>query len=193
MMNNNETNTIDDLFDAWRRQGSRVDKVAREHPVTRRMVGRGARRLSRHRRLLLLSLLRAALCLAALVWLAWLFDRRVADTLDLVPHLFAAALLLYNVAGSLRTALMLGRHPVAATPPAAMLRLVARVIPASRGADFPPRGLQFSRTAAAAAVIAVVLIAATPVYDGRSMSAHSRADRQLALANANMIIDKILA
>lgn len=189
-MNNKNDYTIDDLFDAWRRQSDRIDKLVEEHPVTEVKLPPRGRRLSCHRRMLVSSLSLAVLCMVALVWLVCTFDHYVVDTLDLVPHLLVGSLLLYGVVSHLRTAILLRRYDIYSTPPSVMNRFVDRNL-AGRGRDGVPASFfnaRRSRSTTLVAMVALLVIAVTPVYDGRTMSTAGLHDRIGTVAMVNHMI-----
>lgn len=169
-MKDNDNYSFDDLFDAWQQESGRIDRLVREHPVAEEHIDFRTGR-PRNWRPLTAAALRALVCLAALVWLVCLYDSRVADILDLIPHLLVGALLLCSLLSSLAALFLLGRRRAAAPP------LLCRS--------------RFSRTAACAAVAALLIIVATPAYDGRSMSLRDAAGRADALADADKAIDNL--
>lgn len=198
-MDNKDDYSLNDLFDAWQQQSDRIDRIAKEHPVTIDVLHRHLWRLSNRRRLLLTSAIRFVVCIAALVWLICFFNRYVDDLLDLIPHILIGCILVYNVVGSLRMVVLLLRHNVATTPPSEMLRLVRRELPSAVHAkqnspkvQFSIYNVRYSRVAALVAIVAILLVAATPAYDGRSMSVRGMDDRAMLLASSNHIIENII-
>ncbi|MBR1765469.1 MAG: hypothetical protein IJ745_00340 [Bacteroidales bacterium] len=198
-MDNKDNYSLDDLFDAWQLQSDRIDHLVKENPVTVDMINRHSWRLSSHRRMLLTSATRLVVCIASLVWLICLFNRYVVDTLDLIPYIIIGCILIYDVVSSLRMVVLLLRHSVATTPPSEMLRMAKREIglamptrPSLPKVQFSIFNVQYSRVATLAAIVAILLVAATPAYDGRSMSVRGMDDRAKLLASSNHIIENIV-
>lgn len=140
-MNNKRTYDLDELRDAWQAFGARLDKACDELPPPQLHFVDTASL----RRQTASAVALAVACILALVWLLCLPARYVADTLDLLPHIAVGLLLLYAIAASL--------------------------LAAFRGFRFVPATLRAPGLMAAIAVAAIVLIAATPVYQGRALSA----------------------
>lgn len=169
-MNSNEEFNLDALAALWQQESDRVDKIVREHPVSHAPFHRHARRLSQHRRLLMLSLAFALAGVAALVWLIVLYDRYVVDAMDLVAHIFIAIPLLFVIVGSLLTASFLFWRRIPATP---------------MGVE----NLHIPRLVAAVAIVAVFLVVATPAYDGRAMSERGIQQRNMTMNMTTQILD----
>ena len=195
-MNSERKYNIDDLIGAWRQQCDRIDRIVEDHPATEAKLSYNVSHISSYRRLLLTAVLRAMACLVALVCMALIFDSYVVDTLDLISHLLVCGILLYAFVGSLRTALLLLRRRMGTTPPLEMLNFVERELPtaAERQTTSAPRffDIQTSRVATIVAIIAIVIVVATPAYDGRSMSDHESSRRTMSLASSNDLIEFIV-
>lgn len=168
MNNNDELPTatqgdpLDDLLEAWQMETERVGSVATEFPVADTALHAAHGHRSTYRSMVTSSLLAAAGCMAALVWLAVLAGRYVEDVYDLVPHLMAGGCLVYGAVASLRSAFM-----------------------------FTAGSLRTVRTTATIALTATLLIAATPAYNGRSMSPSGPGGRSMTIAKLEMTIDNI--
>lgn len=163
-MNPEEKPTLDDLLAGWQREDRRLGALAAAHPVEEAPVNA---RAHRHpcRWQLAEGWLRIALCLLVLLWLVATADRYVVDTLDLVAHLLVGALLLSVVAVTLRTALLMR-----------LRRLVS------------PHATAYCRPAAAVVMAAMLLVAVTPAYAGRTMAGVDRSDRAATIATLDQML-----
>lgn len=166
MNNNDELPTatqgdpFDDLLEAWQMETERVGSVATEFPVADTTLHAAHGHRSTYRGMVTSSLLAAAGCMAALVWLAVLAGRYVYDAYDLVPHLLVGCGLAYGAVTNLRTAIA-----------------------------FSTAGTGTSRIIVTATLAATILIASTPAYDGRSMSVRNYADRTVRLDKVDWITE----
>ena len=168
MNNNDELPTatqgdpLDDLLGAWQMETERVGSVATEFPVADTALHAAHGHRSTYRGTVTSSVIGTAVCMAALVWLAVLAGRYVEDVYDLVPHLMAGCGLAYGAVTNLRTAIA-----------------------------FSTAGTGVHRIMATAALAATLLIAATPAYNGRSMSPSGPGGRSMTIAKLEMTIDNI--
>ena len=199
-MNHNDKYPLDDLFEALQHQCERIDQYADQHPVSNEVIKRSIGHPSLHRRLLLSSAALAVACSAALVWLVCLFNRYVNDIWDLIPHLVIGSILLYGIASGLRMTLLLLHHRISTTSPLSMLRFVEHKLPQfqpnsssshKKRSYISVRYPHLDKVAASVAIVAVFLVAATPAYDGRSMSVSNWNLRNATLATANQIISDL--
>lgn len=167
MNNNDELPTatqgdpLDDLLEAWQMETERVGSVATEFPVADTALHAAHGHRSTYRGMVTSSLLAAAGCMAALVWLACSFRHYAVDAYDLVPHLLVGCGLAYGAVTNLHTAIA-----------------------------FSTAGTGVHRIMATAALAATLLIAATPAYNGRTMSVHNHADRTVKLDKVDWITDQ---
>ena len=166
-MNSRKTLTLDEMCDAWQRESVRIDNVLADHPLEHGEIHYGAGHTFRPSRLMAAAT--AAVCLAALAWLAALAPRAVGDIIDLVPHVAVALLLLCTLADSLHAAFG-----------------DTHLGPVLTGWRSVPRLQQF---AAVVAVTAILIIAATPSYEGRAATAYGIGARNATLATAHQILD----
>lgn len=166
MNNNDELPTatqgdpLDDLLEAWQMETERVGSVATEFPVADTALHAAHGHRSTYRRAVASSAIGTAVCTAALVWLACSAGRYAYDAYDLVPHLLVGCGLAYGAVTNLRTAIA-----------------------------FSTAGTGVHRIMATAALAATLLIAATPAYNGRSMSVRNHADRTVKLDKVDWITD----
>lgn len=166
MNNNDELPTatqgdpLDDLLEAWQMETERVGSVATEFPVADTALHAAHGHRSTYRSTVASSAIGAAVCMAALVWLACSFRHYAVDAYDLVPHLLVGCGLAYGAIVNLRTAIA-----------------------------FSTAGTGTSRIIVTATLAATILIASTPAYDGRSMSVRNYADRTVRLDKVDWITE----
>jgi hypothetical protein len=166
MNNNDELPTatqgdpLDDLLGAWQMETERLGRVSTDFPARGTAVHAVRGHRSTYRSTVASSAIGAAVCMAALVWLACSFRHYAVDAYDLVPHLLVGCGLAYGAVTNLRTAIA-----------------------------FSTAGTGVHRIMATAALAATLLIAATPAYNGRSMSVRNHADRTVKLDKVYWITD----
>lgn len=170
--NSKEELNLEALSAVWQQESARVEEIVTEHTVTHAQLNRHARRLSPHRRQLMITQGYALLGAAALVWLIAIYDKYVVDELDLVAHIVVAIPLLFVLVDSQLAAASLFR-----------LRIPKRPIGAA--------SRHISCLTAAVAIMAVFIVVVTPAYEGRTMSACGMHQRAMAINTVNQMLENL--